>query len=432
MAALSEVYAPIHDADVDISEPRFNLWIVHHYANTPDQPGDARHFSYAREMQRRGHTVRIIACSFQHQNHEYLPNGPRGNWRHEVHDGVPFTWINASSYKGESVQRILNMFQFSFRALNPEWATGLERPDIVMGSSPHPFAALAAERLAARHNAPFLLEIRDPWPFVLTQVGKHSRFHPFVVLVDRVMRYLYRRADAIIMFSRNSAPLLSSLGAAPGKISWIPHGVDFTMSPEPTPVQPGKTFTVSYIGAHNQWNSLDAILDAAKILQLSGDRRIIIQFVGGGNAKPALMRRAAAEDIRNVRFLDALPKKEVSPILHQSDCFILNNHKDEVSKHWMSFNKLYEYLAAGRPVVFGSYTENDPVRESGGGISVPADDAPALAQAMRHLAGCSQSELAHYAAAGRRHILAHYSVQVLANRFESLLRAAVNTRRTIA
>ena len=399
-----------------------NIWMIHHYANSPDAPGDARHFSHARELIRRGHRVRIVACSRHHLTHEEMLGASTRQWETRDHDGVPFTWIRARGYKDGSLRRILNMFEFSLRAARRDWAVGLEQPDLIMGSTPHPFAALAAERLAAHYRVPFVLEVRDAWPYVLTEVGGHSRFHPFVLLIDRTMRFLYSRAAAIVMFSRHSTQLLANYGADPRKIVWIPHGVDLAMSPEPRPAPNDGVFTVTYIGAHNQWNSLDAVLDAAKLLQGCDTPQVLIRLVGDGNSKKLLVTRARTENIRNVRFDDPVPKSQIHNILHESDAFLINNRKDEVSRNWMSFNKLYDYLAAGRPVIFGSYTENDPVRESRGGISVTADDPVALAEAIRFMASRSPQELASYGARGRSHIERNYSIPVLVDRFE----AAVN------
>ena len=414
-----------------------NIWIIHHYANTPDAPGDGRHFSHARELIRLGHKVRIVACSFHHLIHAEMLGESAGDWETRDYEGVTFTWIRTHGYRGGSFRRVLNMFEFAWGVIWRGWAVDLAPPDVIMGSTPHPFTALAAERLAARYKVPFILEVRDPWPYVLTEVGRHSRFHPFVQLVDLTMRFLYRRAAAIVMFSRHSTQLLASYGADPDKILWIPHGVDLTMCPQPLPAPDDGVFTVSYIGAHNQWNSLDSVLDAAKILQESGAGNVVIRFVGDGERKPALVARASAEKIGNVRFDDAAPKKAIHRVLHESDAFILNNRKDGLSKNWMSFNKLYEYLAAGRPVIFGCCTENDPVRESGGGISVEADDPAALAEAIRFMAGRSPQELGRYGDQGRSFIESHYDISALAARFEAMIceitrRPLAHTREGIA
>jgi glycosyltransferase involved in cell wall biosynthesis len=298
----------------------------------------------------------------------------------------------------------------------------LEAPDLILGSAPDPFVALAAERLASRYRVPFVLEIRDLWPYSITQVTGHSKYHPFVQVVDWTMRYLYSRASRIIMLSKNSTELLVKSGADRKKIVWIPQGVDLAMNPEPTPAPEDGVFTVTYLGAHNQWNSLDTILDVAKILQNAGVRDVLFSFVGAGSSKPALIERVRAESINNVKFSDPVPKNMVYKVQHSSDAFIINNRKDGASKNWMSFNKLYDYLAAGRPVVFGSYTDNDPVRESGAGISVEAGDPAALATAVQCLAGQSREQLFEYGRLGRRFIEENYSIPVLVDRFEAMAR----------
>jgi glycosyltransferase involved in cell wall biosynthesis len=398
-----------------------NIWMINHYGHPPSAPGDARHFSHARELIKRGHQVRIIACSLLHLQQESTVDIPRNaTCKHTVFEGVPFTWLRAPQYEGHSIKRVWNMLTFSWRVFQMNWASGMAAPDLILGSSPHPFAALAAERLSKRFGVPFILEIRDAWPFVLTEVGGYSRHHPFVVLVDSVMRFLYRRASAIVMFSRDSQALLERYGADPKKLVWISHGVDLAMSPRPDPAPLSDIFTMTYIGAHNQWNSLDTLLDAAKLLNDTTTNHVRLRFVGSGSERARLMERARVEQITNIEFIKSVPKSEVKKLLHTSDAFILNNRVDGVSKEWMSFSKLYEYLAAGRPVVFGSCSDNDPVHESGGGLSVPADDAMALADAITQLARCSPEQRWAYGCIGRDHIEKFYSIPSLVDRFEAL------------
>lgn len=398
-----------------------NIWLINHYANPPHEPGDARHYSHARELIRRGHHVRIVACNFDHLKRRYLRMTEGRSWEHQVFDGVPFTWITACPYQTNfQFARIRNMAGFAYTSWKADWAAELPKPDLILGSSPDPFAALAAERLAARYRVPFVLEIRDLWPYVFTEVGGYSKYHPFVQLVDKMMRYLYARAARIVMFSRNSTELLVRSGAAQDKIVWIPHGVDLAMNPDLGPAPDSGRFTVTYLGAHNQWNSLDAVLDAAKLVQNAGGRDVLFRFVGDGVCKPGLVERARAEGIRNVRFEDPVPKTQVLQIKQNSNAFIINNRKDAVSKGWMSFNKLYDYLVAGRPVIFGSCTDSDPVREAGAGLSVAADDAAALAGAVGFLAGRSCEQLYEYGSRGRKFVEQNYSISALVDRFEAM------------
>jgi glycosyltransferase involved in cell wall biosynthesis len=401
-------------------EPSLNIWLINHYAFPPTEPGGTRHYSHARELIRRGHDVQIIACTFHHLKRRQMITIRDGNWQRQTIGGVPFTWISARGYQSNSCARVMNMLEFSGRLWRGKWADGLPRPDLILGSSPHPFAALVAARLAAKYQTPFVLEIRDLWPYVLTEVGGYSSHNPFLQIVDLAMRYLYNKADRIIMFSRHSTDLLARYGADRNKIAWIPNGVDLNMNPQPRPAPGGRPFTITYLGAHNQWNSLDAILDAALILQREGVNSVLIQFVGDGVEKPRLMERATKEGIRNVRFENPVAKQYVPAVLHNSDAFIINNRKDGISRNWMSFQKIYDYLAAGRPVVFGACTENDPVREAEAGISVEADQPDQLAGGIKFLASQSPEKLAEYGERGRKYIEEHYSIPMLVDRFEAL------------
>lgn len=397
-----------------------NIWLINHHALPPTEGGGTRHYSHARELIRRGHQVEIVACSFQHLRHEHMAISPGCVWERQICDGVPFTWIRALGYRANSLPRIINMLQFANRVRAVGWAKGLQKPHLVLGSSPHPFAALAAERCAARFGVPFILEIRDVWPYVLTEVGGYSERHPFIQLVDRVMRYLYRRAARIVMFSGSSTSLLARSGADPSKIVWIPNGVDLQLYPAPSSPKDGSQFTVTYLGAHNQWNSLDAVLDAAKLLSQDGRQDVLFRFVGDGVDRQRLIERARKEGIANVRFDAPVPKKQVPQLLHDSDALIINSRKDGVSKNWMSYNKIYDYLAAGRPIVFGCCASDNPVKDSGAGISVEADNPAELARAVALLASQPAEVRWEYGMRGRQYVEQNYSVAKLVDRFEQL------------
>jgi glycosyltransferase involved in cell wall biosynthesis len=396
------------------------IWFIQHYALPLTEGGSTRHYSYARELIRRGHEVEIVACSFQHAKREQMPMSPGKTWERRICDGVPFTWIRACGYRRNSPLRVLNMLQFGYRAWRREWAKGLPEPDLIVGMSPQPFSALAGERIAAHFDVPFVLEIADAWPHVLIEVGGYSRWHPFVQLVDRTMRHLYRRAARISIYSRFSTGLLARYGADPSKIVAIPMGVDLEVHPAPRPAPEDGQFVVSYFGAHNQWNSLDVVLDAAKLIQQAGLKEVLFRFVGDGISKPGLIERVKKEGINNVRFDDPVPKREIPALAHTSDAFIINSRNDGASKEWMSYNKVYDYLAAGRPIVFGCCSQENPVRDAGAGISVEADNAAELARAVTLLAGQPPQALWEYGLRGRRFIEDNYSITKLVDRFEQM------------
>ena len=130
---------------------------------------------------RRGHQVTVVSSSFHHLKHERIKSVEHDRAVCQTVEGVPFVWLPTIGYKSDSVLRVAGFFEFGYRVWRGDWGAKLAKPDLILGSSPHPFAALGAERLATRYGVPFVLELRDAWPFVLTEVGGYSRFHPFVV-----------------------------------------------------------------------------------------------------------------------------------------------------------------------------------------------------------------------------------------------------------
>ncbi|WP_082077929.1 glycosyltransferase family 4 protein [Thermus filiformis] len=300
-----------------------NVWMVNHYALPPSQAGITRHYTLAKELLKRGHQVIIWASSFNHgTKEERLAN--RETHKLELTDGVPFYWIRTPPYKGNSPARVWNMLTFSYRVWQLGRGFRLAKPDVILGSSPHPFAALAAEWLASHFRVPFVLEVRDLWPQSLIDLGDIPPSHPFVVLLDKIERHLYRKASTIVTLLPDAGEYMTAKGADPSRVVWIPNGIDLELVPTPSPPQPKEPFTVMYAGAHGLANGLELALEAAHLLEKEGwGRRVRFRFVGDGPEKPTLIRRARELGLGNVSFEEPVPKGEVYTLLNQADAFLI-------------------------------------------------------------------------------------------------------------
>jgi glycosyltransferase involved in cell wall biosynthesis len=178
-----------------------------------------------------------------------------------------------------------------------------------------------------------------------------------------------------------------------------------------------------YAGAHGPANALDAVLDAAGTLERRQPGRFRFLFVGDGHDKPRLQSRAAAEGLHQVRFLDPVPKAEIYDLMAHADALVVNMNRGNLYRFGISFNKLYDYLAVGRPVVSGTDAANDPIAEAGAGITVPANDPGALATALEQLAAATPAERAAMGARGRAFVAEHHDIERLAERFDEVLHA---------
>ena len=148
-----------------------NVWILNHYAQEPGGAGGTRHYSLAKHLVDYGWKASIIAASVElNTGRQRLSPGEKR--RLSKFGNVPFLWVRTPRYKGNGGGRMINMLMYSLRVLLPWTTRKLDRPDVIIGSSVHPFAAAAGAILARRFRVPFVFEVRDLWPQTLVDLGR--------------------------------------------------------------------------------------------------------------------------------------------------------------------------------------------------------------------------------------------------------------------
>ena len=205
-----------------------NIWILNHYAITPDLPGGTRHFDFGKELAKRGHKVTIFASSFRHSLFKETKLYGNSNYAiDKISDGFRFVWVKTVPYKVNNWKRVLNMLSYSWRVYETAKFLSLERPDVIVGSSVHLFAVLTAYLLSLHFRAHFIMEVRDLWPQTLVNMGI-SKWHPFVVSLSFLEKFLYRRARKIITLLPKAHKYIESLAISTEKVVWISNGVDLS------------------------------------------------------------------------------------------------------------------------------------------------------------------------------------------------------------
>lgn len=399
-----------------------HVWILNHYAQEPSGPGGTRHFSLARHLPANGWKATIIAASTDHAaGIQRLDDGePR---KLTVHDGVPFLWLKTRAYVGNGTSRISNMLDYTRAVLRRDNLAALEVPDIVIGSSVHPLAAWAGRRLAKRYRVPFIFEVRDLWPQTLIDMGRLSRGHPAALMLRWLEKSLYRDAARVIVLLPRANEYIERLGVSPEKIVWIPNGVDIGNFPAHPPRQSEDVFTLMYFGAHGGANGLDNLLAAMRYVEAHATgRHIILRLIGDGPLKPALEAAARDMGLANVRFEDPVPKNKIPALAAQADAFVLcAQDLPGLYRFGISMNKIFDYMAAERPIVISIDSVNNPIAEAGAGLTVAPENPKALAEAILTLASRPSDERARMGAAGRRHLENNYDMHRLAARLACAL-----------
>jgi len=407
------------------------LWYVHPYAGGPGVGRYHRPFALGRAWQAAGARVVVITAAFHHLLD--VPNRLKG--AHEM-SGVPYAFLATPSYAGNGLARLVNMAAFSLQLLRH--AAALARrygtPDMIIGSSPHPYVFPAIHRLARRFGARSVFEVRDLWPLSLIELAGVSPKHPLVRLTDRLERYAYRRADAVVSLLPNTQTYMQARGLDPARWHYIPNGVDVTAAlppdcPSPACVQAqqwraqGKCVIV-YAGALGVPNHLSSLVNALAVLRARGDDRIVAVIVGRGEETQrlqALVHEAHLQD--RVALYPQIPKEGVFTLLRHADAGYISLRPEPLFRFGVSPNKLFDYMLARLPVVFAIKAGNDPVRDHGCGYSVVPGNVPQIADALAALASLPATERQAMGERGFQYVQQEHGYPLLAARYLRILAA---------
>ena len=349
--------------------------------------------------------------------------------RKNMHDhGVvenegPLETVPVTPYRGNGITRVLNWGSYTATAGVAALRNGPF--DVVFGSSPHLGAALVGRLLARVWRVPFVLEVRDLWPQILADAGILAETSPVYRALSMLEGWLYREAAAIVVLAEGTTDDIEARGINRNKVHFVPNGADpadFCVNESRDTLREfyglGDGPVAVYAGAHGPANGLDLLLDAAAELHEQGDDLQIV-LVGDGVSKAALLQTATDRSLTNVTFLDPIPKSEIPRLFAAADIGIHCLADIELFHRGVSPNKLYDYMAAGLPVITNTPGEvADLVTNSGAGEAVGPSE---LAAGLRRLLERSADERTSLGRAGQRFMEAHRSRAATARAIEHLL-----------
>lgn len=395
------------------------VWILNHYAQEPGGPGGTRHFSLARKLSQYGWQAVIVAASVEHgTGRDRLPSDAKT--RLDIVDGVPFLWLKTSGYAGNGHARVRNMLDYTRRALSRSALGALARPDVVIGSSVHPLAAWAGARLARRHRVPFVFEVRDLWPQTLVDMGRLKPNGIATRGLRALEAHLYGQAKRIVVLLPGAGEYIEGMSVEKDKIVWIPNGADLDFYADAPSPQASDELKLMYFGAHGEANGLVNVLEAMRLVQDRGDA-VSLRLIGDGPKKATLQTLAGKLGLTNVRFEPPVPKAQIPAVAASADAFVFNLADVAVFKYGISSNKLFDYMAAGRPIIMAASAANNPVQDAKCGLTVPPEDPARLAEAISTLARMSHLERTEMGEAARRYVVTHHNFETLAARLAATL-----------
>jgi glycosyltransferase involved in cell wall biosynthesis len=317
---------------------------------------------------------------------------------------------------------VINMVSFAAIAMLATAFTR-PRPQVVIGVSVHPLAALAAWAVAFLLRARFVFEVTDLWPQTLIEFGRLAPNGVTARVMRGLERFLYRRADRIVMLWRDTAPYVRLVAGVEERIVWIPHVVDVDRYRTIGPYDGGHpgSFLVMFTGGFLKANCVDVIIDTAAELERRGRNDIRFELIGSGSEKPSIVAIAQERGLKSVSFPDPVPKAALASVLSRADAVIYGVQNLPLYDYGISLNKLTDYLASGRPIVFFGRSSYDPVRDSDLGASVPSGAPADIADAIIALVERSPEERRAMGERAKAHLLRFHDLETLTTRLETVL-----------
>jgi len=214
--------------------------------------------------------------------------------------------------------------------------------------------------LAKKFGVKCIGEVRDLWPESIVEYSSRlTKKNPLIKLLYLGEKWIYKKTAAMIFTMEGAYDYIVEQGwekeIPRENVFHINNGVDlekFDANREHFVVQDEDLdnpdfFKVVYTGSIRRVNNLGLLLDAAKLIE---DPRIRLLIWGSGDELEDLKKRVQDEDIKTVVFKGRVDKKYVPGIVSRSDLNVVHWEMANLLRFGVSYNKLFEYLAAGRPV----------------------------------------------------------------------------------
>ena len=381
------------------------VWIISYFAGGPSYCPRIPDYSLAKYLREHGYDALVFAGSALH-NTDINFITDKSTYREEMVDGVPFVYVRTRQYnsmKGESLSFIdfyLNMMKCY---------KNFQKPDAIMAAMPQPLSCLAGYKIAKKLHIPYITSIVDLWPLSIVEYADFSDNNPAIKAMYAYEKWLYKKSDELVFTWEGAYDYIIDKGwdkAIPrSKFHYINIGVDlkeFYTNQEAYKVDDSdlddNVFRVMYCGSVRTANDIGTVVSCAKSLNEDGYRdKIRFIIYGDGPDREVLQKRCKDEAITNVVFKGSIDKKYIPYVLSKSNLNVLNLKPAKTQKYGNSSNKLFEYLAAGNPVIANIDEGKYPIiSKYGCGKIVKAGSSEEYAKGVEYFATLTETELNEY------------------------------------
>lgn len=368
------------------------IWFINHYAVPPRYYPLARPSLFAKNLIKMGHTVTIIAASTVHNSNKNLIE-EKTKVKQFIDDGISYILIKCSNYKGNGIKRIINILQFSTKL--PKILKKLDKPDVIVATSFDPLSCYAGIKYAKKNGIKAIAEIADLWPETLVAYAGLTSKNLIVKYLRGIEKKIYTKADRIIFTMEGAYDYIIEQGwekcIPRNKVAFINNGIDLEQfnynrnhfNIDDVDLRNNDIFKIIYTGAIRKVNNLRKLIDIAMLIKTSTVKFLIW---GDGDQLDELKEYINQNNVSNVVLKGKIEKKYIPYITSQADLNIVHNEETPIMRFGISMNKIFDYLAAGKPILIDFVSPYNPVIENNAGIQPKSSDIRSIAETIENFA----------------------------------------------
>lgn len=380
-----------------------NVWILNHYASAMAVSKGGRHYWFAKYLKRKGYNPVVFGCNVKGETSElYVDTDELWVEKTDEDISVPFVFVKSTFYTGNGKSRIQNMLGFyhNVKKAGKQYAKKYMQPDVIIASSVHPLTLLAGLQLARHFGVKCICEVRDLWPeSIIAFNPKWNKSNLIIKCLYAGEHYIYKKADRLLFTFEGGYHYIKDKGwtyhVPKDKVYYINNGIDLEDFERnrseyilnDRDLDDAKIFKIIYTGSIRRVNEVGTILDIAKQIKSSNVRFFIW---GSGNEVETLKQRINDEHIYNVVFKGNVEKMFVPSIVSRADLNYLHFKTVEMDhRYGISPNKLFDYFAAGKPVISDVSSLFNPVIQEDAGFDISGKTPQIIAEKIDEIVSLS-------------------------------------------
>lgn len=386
----------------------------------------------AKGLRRKGHDVTVLTGMPNYPEGRFFPGYKAFPIRRDSYEGIKIVRVPmVPKGSGNAVRMVLYYLSLALSACLVAPVFFRKKVDLAFVYQPSPITVcLPALVLKTLDHVPVWMWVQDLWPETLAATGM-VRSPLLLTLAEKLVRLVYSGCDKILVQSRAFIPRIKMRGVLEQKIRYFPNSAEGLYKPvvvEPDAEERNlipKGFCVLFAGNLGKAQDLPTILSAAEKTRDYKDIHWVI--LGDGT-----MRAWAEDSLRaralqgTIHLLGRYPAQSMPRFFSLADVLLVTLKQDPLFAITIP-SKVQSYLACAKPIVASLDGEGARViMESGGGLTVRAGDAEALADMVLKVYRMEKRDLEKMGQLSRTYFETHFERNSLLGRLDQWMREEVN------